>query len=114
MLVEVTNNDTEITLNAVDTYTAGTVATTGVATLTATGGNRTNPLPYPFSHAVILPTESLELPMNVRDWRYIPITGLGQEPGEKWNALVQSGLVSLSFSSQSDTVDPESLAVDTI
>lgn len=115
MLTTVTNLTTDI-LNDFDTLTAGTVATVGPAAMTATGGARLRPLPYPFGHVVLAASGSKELPMNQRDWRTLPLQGVTFEPGVEWSQLVQAGTVSMAFAAQTTTVDPENLgdAADTL
>jgi len=114
MLVTVTNLSSSVSLNSLDTLTAGTIATTGPATLSATGGARVRPLPYPFGHVELAASGSKQLGMNVRDWRHKVLPGVPMEPGEEWQQLVQGGVVSVALAVQAGQVDPESVAVDTI
>lgn len=116
MLVSVTNLSSTLTLNALATTTNGSVATTGVATLVATGGQREYPLPYPFNDIVLAPSAAfaVPLPINQQDWRHKPIVGQAFEPVQEWAALISEGLVSMTFSAQAGVVDPEDKSTNTI
>jgi len=114
MLCTVTNLSSTLTLNDFDTTSNGSVATTGVATLVATGGQRKYPLPYPFNDIILAPSGTKQLPMNQQDWRWKPIVGQGFEPVQEWAALISEGLVSMAFAAQTGVVDPEDKSTSTI
>ena len=105
MLVTVTNTS-GFDMNDLDTYTSGS----GTATVVAKGGQRKNPLPYPFGHIGKLANAGTkQLPMHPRDWRYKSVPWISMEPGEEWNNLVTAGKVTLTFASQATRNDQEEL-----
>ena len=113
-------NLTDGILNGLDQIDSLSTDLTGSAQLLAIGGSRTSPLPYPFGHIVLqangaaADADTSILPMNPRDWHYKPVYGMPHEPGEQWAALVQAGTVSITLATQTDVVDPEASAMDTI
>lgn len=109
-MLMICTNVTTRTINNPDFY-LGYPGVPGVTS--AVGGNVTDPLPYPFSHVgpvgaglaagatVGNPTGAL--PVHPRDWRYKGVPWLPQEPGEKWNQLVKSGIVTLAMATEVTT-----------
>jgi hypothetical protein len=89
----------------------------------ATGGQREDPLPYPFNEPANLPDangtlefgSSVELPMHPRDFHHSKsqsaMDGDGLEPGEEWNILVNRGDVTFGIGAQADVRDNEELFV---
>ena len=114
MVVTVTNLSSTLALNELETLTAGTIATTGTATLLAVGGNRVRPLPYPFGHVTIAASGTSVLAMHQSDWTYQPIYGLPQRPIDQWNVLIQNGTLTMGFAAQAGVRDPMDLAINTI
>lgn len=114
MIATVTNLSASVSLGSLDSYTAGTQATTGPATLTATGGSRVRPLPYPFDQIELAASGSKALGMNQRDFRFKHVLGTSMEPGEEWSQLVQAGTLSITFAAQTGVVDPEDRATNTL
>jgi hypothetical protein len=107
MLVTCTNVTTR-TINKLETLTGGT----GTSALLATGGNRTDPLPYPFGHiGELLAAGTKQLPMHDRDWRYRSVPGLTQEPSIEWQQLVQAGVVTLTLAAETGNRSQEDLFV---
>ncbi len=105
MLVTVTNTS-GAAMNGAATYTSGS----GTATVLATGGARSNPLPFPFGHiGELAASGTKQLPVHPRDFRYKPVPWVSMEPGEEWNQLVQAGKVTLAFASQATRNDVEEL-----
>jgi hypothetical protein len=100
MLMTVTNATTR-TINKPDFY-LGYPGVPGVTS--AVGGNVTDALPHPFGHIGPLASgANLQLPVHPRDWRYKAVPWLPQEPGEQWNQLVKSGIVTLAFATEVTT-----------
>lgn len=107
MLVTVTNV-TSRTINKLEELTGGT----GPAALLAVGGNRLDPLPYPFGHIGSLAASGTkQLPMHARDWRYKSVPWLPQEPSIEWQQLVQAGVVTLTLAAETDNRSQEDLFV---
>ena len=79
----------------------------------ATGGAKSNPLPFPFQHVELGAngggSDSLQLPINPGDMRHKAVPWLTHEPREEWNMLVAAGTVTMVFATQSDAVDVEEL-----
>jgi hypothetical protein len=96
-------------INVPDELTGGV----GVAALLATGGAKSNPLPFPFSHVELAANgdsgDSLQLPINPGDMRHKAVPWLSHEPREEWNMLVAAGTVTMAFATQADAVDAEEL-----
>lgn len=101
------------TINAPDTYTT---LGSGVAALTATGGQRKDPLPYPFAMIGSLAAAATkQLPMHPRDWRHRDVfVGSPFEAGEEWQQLVQAGTVTMAFAAQTARRDAEELFVTAV
>lgn len=114
MLMQVTNL-TSSQLNYLDSY-LGYVGVPGVST--AVGGSRVSPVPYPFDWYVFPangttgynPTFSA----HERDMRHKQNMWSGWEAGEQWNALVQAGTVSITWSAESTSRDTEDLLIHNI
>lgn len=104
MLMTVTNTSSTLSLNALDVLSGGV----GVSALSATGGQRLRILPYPFGHAVIAPSGTLQLAIHPRDWRK-QNGAVTLSPAEEWNQLVQSGMCTLSFAAETGRRDVEEL-----
>jgi hypothetical protein len=110
MLVTVTNA-TSRTINTPAAISLGT----GVSGGTATGGSKTDPLPYPFGHIGPLASSgSKQLPMHPADWRYKSVPWLPMEPSTEWNMLVQAGIVTLAIASETGRRDSEELFVTAV
>lgn len=110
MLVTVTNTSGR-TINALDAITGGT----GPAAVYATGGNRTDPLPYPFGHIGPLANSATkQLPMQARDWRYKSVPWLPMEPSKEWQQLVQAGIVTLAVATEANERDQEDIFIDAV
>jgi hypothetical protein len=98
-------------LNVLDEITGGE----GPAKITATGGARVRPLPYPFNHIILEVAgdagnlDEKQLPVRPRDWNYRQPSGLPHLPSEEWNALVQAGTVSITFAAETGRRDQEEL-----
>jgi hypothetical protein len=67
----------------------------------AQGGSVFMPLPYPFSHVTLGAngggSDSKTLPVHVEDFQYKSVPWLPMEPSREWAALLQKGIVSVSF-----------------
>lgn len=108
MLTTVTNL-TAAAINGADSFTTD-IGQGGPAVLTATGGARKTPLPYPFAHIGSLAASGTkQLPMSPSDWRFKPVPYMPHEPRDEWQQLVQRGIVSLGFASQTGRRDVEEL-----
>jgi hypothetical protein len=111
MLVTVTNVtnvtawQTSRTINNPDFYEGYP----GVPPITsAVGGNVTDPLPYPFDQAGPLAAGSaVTLPMRDRDWYYSRSLYNTQYPHIKWQQLVQAGVVTMAFASETNQNDEQ-------
>jgi hypothetical protein len=118
MLVTVTNFTSNAgspgpsrTINKLDTLTGGT----GVSALSAVGGAKTDPLPYPFAHiGELAAAATKQLPMHPADWRYKAVPWLPEEPSTEWNKLVQGGVVTLTVAAQTDRTDSEELFITAV
>lgn len=111
MIATVTNTSATETLNELDSYTTGD----GPSGLTAVGGARVRPLPFPFSHLTIAPSGTAVLPMNARDMRHRDVmVGSPHDAGELWGQFVQQGLGTITFAAQADSVDAEDDLIGTI
>lgn len=107
MLMTVTNTSGR-TINDLERYTGGF----GPASLYAEGGNRIDPLPYPFAHiGPLADTASFELPMHNRDWRYRSVPWLTMEPSKEWQQLVQASVVTLAVAAETGDRDEEGIFV---
>lgn len=108
MLVTVTNAS-GAAINGLDSFTTDS-GQGGPAVLTATGGARKRPLPYPFGHIGSLAASGTkQLPMHPRDWRHKPVPYESFDAGEQWQQLVQRGIVTLAYASQTRVSDAEEL-----
>jgi len=107
MLVTVTNTSGR-TINTADTLTGGV----GPSALLAVGGNRIDPLPYPFAHiGELADAGTKQLPMHDRDWRYKAVPWLTQEPSIEWQQLVQGDIVTLILAAETGNRSQEDLFV---
>jgi hypothetical protein len=114
MLMQVTNL-TAAQLNYLDSY-LGYVGVPGVTT--AIGGNKVSPVPYPFDWYTFPangttgynPTFSV----HERDMQHKANMWTGHSAGEQWNALVQAGTVSITFSAEATSRDTEDLLIHAI
>jgi len=77
--------------------------------------HRTDPLPYPFAHVgeVAIAGTSI-LPMHHRDWRYSRSQMRGMPMSEKWQMMVQDGVVTLGYAAEVDLRDEEDLFEDAV
>jgi hypothetical protein len=108
MLTTVTNTS-GVTINGLDSFTTDS-GQGGPAVLTATGGARKFPLPYPFAHIGALANSGTkQLPMHPQDWRFKPVPYMPFEPRDEWQTLVQRGIVTLAYASQTGRRDVEEL-----
>lgn len=108
MLTTVTNTS-GAAINGLDSFTTD-LGQGGPAVLTAVGGARSKPLPYPFGHIGSLANSATkQLPMHPRDWRYKAVPYQPHEAGEEWQQLVQRGIVTLAFAAQTGRRDAEEL-----
>lgn len=110
MLCTITNLSASLTLNALDTYTAGS----GPSGLIATGGARKLPLPYPFDWVVLAPSGTKQTALHPRDWRYKNVPSQSQDAGELWQYLVQNGTVSMTFAAETGRRDAEELFITAV
>lgn len=112
MLTTVTNTSGG-DINDLQTRTG---AIPGPASLLAVGGQRNNPLPYPFGHiGTLADTASEQLPMHPRDWRYEAMQCKdGFEPSLQWQQLVQAGTVTLAYAAETNRTDEEELFVNAV
>lgn len=82
--------------------------------------HRTYPLPYPFDLVGTLDAngganDAVQLPMHPRDWRYSRSQmARGLPVSEKWNQLVQAGVVTFTIAAQADRRDVEELYVTAV
>lgn len=105
MLVTITNTSGRI-LNAADVHDGGSGAV---------GGERKDPLPYPFGHIGSLAIAGTrQLSMRGKDWRYKSVPWLAMEPSEEWNILVQRGDVTMAFAAEATVRDQEELSKNTL
>lgn len=76
--------------------------------------HRTDPLPYPFDLIGTLAIAGTkQLPMHHRDWRYSRSQmARGLPVSEKWNQIVQAGVVTLTYAAQANLRDEEDLFED--
>jgi len=109
MLMTVTNTSGR-TINAADQISAGS----GPSGILATGGNVTDPLPYPFSlSGSLADTVGRQLPMRNRDWRY-QRSAYMPECSIQWQQLVQAGVVTMAVASETGNLDEEELYVNAV
>jgi hypothetical protein len=77
--------------------------------------HRTNPLPYPFDLVGVLTEnggarDAVQLPMHPRDWRYSRSQMIRGLPiSEKWNQMIQAGVVTFAIAAQPNRTDTEEL-----
>jgi hypothetical protein len=83
--------------------------------------HREYPLPYPFGPFVGTldanggASDSAQLPMNPRDWRYSRSQmKRGMPVSEAWNQLVQAGVVTFAIAAQANVRDVEELFMDAV
>lgn len=76
----------------------------------AVGGNVLDPLPYPFNaNGPLAASAYRELGVHARDFSVRPQAQQPMMPADEWNQMVQAGLVSLSFTADARSFDPEDL-----
>lgn len=108
MLTTITNL-TSGPINGLDSFTTD-IGQGGPATLTARGGARSKPLPYPFGHiGELAASGTKQLPMHPRDWRFKAVPYEPFEAGQEWQDLVQRGVVSMAFAAETARRDQEEL-----
>jgi hypothetical protein len=111
MLATVTNTSGR-TINKLDSY-LGYAGGLGVSS--AVGGNRTDPLPYPFGHiGELAAAGTKQLPMHPRDFRYKAVPSMPREAGEDWQVMIQAGVVTLAFAAETGRRDSEELFVNAV
>lgn len=104
------------------TNTAGraiNVAQVGEDGVAASGGehpeeatHRSDPLPWPFSHiGSLADSGTKQLPVHPSDWTRKSCPSVAQFPWNKWNVLVNAGIVTLATAAQTDAVDQEELFI---
>jgi len=108
MIATVTNTS-GVTLNALDTFSTD-IGQGGPAVLTASGGARKYPLPYPFGHiGPLAPSGTKALPMHREDFSHKAVPYQPHDPRDEWITLIQRGRVTLAFAAQTAVRDPEEL-----
>src|SRR5882672_9714797 len=86
------------TMNDLDTITGGV----GTSAISAVGGARKDPLPYPFAHiGALVNSGTKTLPMRPSDFNYKAVPGLTHTPGTEWNMLIQASKVTLGYTAES-------------
>lgn len=110
MLMSVQNNSSTLTLNAIETVIAGS----GPSGLVLSGGNRTNPLPYPFNLVTIAPSATKILPAHHRDMEYRKPSFDPQQSSEQWNQMIQAGTVTVTYAAESTNRDTDDIMIDAI
>lgn len=101
MLMTVTNTSGHV-LNDFDTY----YGYSPTPLVNAVGGQRKDPLPYPFGHVVLgIGASSLALPVRPRDWTHKRVPWLTLDPGEEWNQVVQAGKVTYILAAETPIRD---------
>lgn len=76
----------------------------------AVGGNVLDPLPFPFNaNGSLAVGASRELPVHGRDFNVRQQMQQPMLPADEWNQMVQAGLVSLSFTYDARSLDPEDM-----
>jgi len=97
-------------INVLETMSGGS----GTSALSAVGGNRTDPLPYPFGHiGTLADTATKQLPMRNRDWRYQGSAYM-EEPSKQWQQLVQAGVVTMTVASETGNTDEEEAYINAV
>jgi len=97
-------------INVLEQMTGGS----GPSALLATGGNVTDPLPYPFAHiGTLADTANSQLPMHNRDWRY-QRSAYMPEPSIEWQQLVQAGVVTMTVATETGNTDEEEIYIDAV
>lgn len=111
MLVTITAGASE--LGGASTYTSGAPGT--AAAIVATGGQKTNELPYPFASQTIAASGTKQLPVHPRDLRERPNGGGPLSPAQELNQMLQDGrIASIAFADQSGVRDVEERALGSI
>ena len=110
MLVTVTNLTTR-KINSPDSIDYSGV-TNGPADLVATGGNHTDPLPYPFDLVGELDenggtVDAVQRAMHPADFRRQHNMWTALEPAAEWNQLIQAGVVSFAIAAETGFTDTE-------
>jgi hypothetical protein len=74
----------------------------------AVGGNKKNPLPFPFGHIGSMANAATkQLPMHPADWHYKSVPSMPMDPATEWNMMVQAGKVTLTIADQAGVRDSE-------
>ena len=77
--------------------------------------HRVYPLPYPFGHiGTLINGGTKQLAMHPRDWTYSRSQMRGMAVSERWNQLVNAGVVTLTVGAQANRRDQEELYEDLI
>lgn len=115
MLVTV-QNQLSRAINAADTVS--NQLTGGPADLVATGGNLTDPLPYPFNLAGELAAlggaDSIQLGVHPADFRRQHVLWRALEPAGEWNQMIQAGTVTFAIAAETDRTDTEELFITAV
>lgn len=88
MLMTVTNTSGHV-LNDFDTY----YGYSPTPLVNAVGGQRRDPLPYPFDWVILAIGGNKQLPIRPRDFTHKAVPWLPLRPGEEWNQMIQAGKV---------------------
>jgi hypothetical protein len=113
MLVTVENQTARI-INTPDVINNN--LTGGPADLLATGGNVTDPLPYPFDLVGPLAAngasgDDVQRAMHPRDFRRQHVMNRALEPAVEWNQIIQAGVVTFAIAAETAATDTEELFV---
>jgi len=99
MLWTVQNLTTRV-LNDLDVFSFGS----GTNSIIARGGQRKDPIPYPFGHVVFAklgdPGDAKTLPVRPRDMAQREPFNSPLRPSEEWSGLVQGGVVSIVMTAE--------------
>ena len=110
MIVTITNTS-GATINDLQTLTGGV----GVSALNAVGGQRNNPLPYPFGHIGALANAATSvLPMHPADWRRKRVPSMAMQPSTQWNQMVQANTVTIAVAAEPGRTDSEELYMNAV
>lgn len=108
MLMTVTNTSGG-TINDLAKYESA--PSIGPAGVSAEGGQRNKPLPYPFGHiGALANAASKQLPVHPRDFRHRSVmVGSPLDAGEEFQQLVQNGTITVAFAAETGATDVEEL-----
>jgi len=104
-MIATLTNTSGATMNALDTLSIGAA---GPAQLTATGGARKSPLPYPFNrNGSVANSGTLVLPVHHADLLHKEVPSLPHTPRTELNGLIQSGQITVAWAAQTPIRDVE-------